>query len=64
MRSGAASGQAFLKTGTLSDTRALAGYVRAQSGRIYAVAAIVTHANAAKGTPALDAVIEWVAREN
>ena len=63
MRSGAANGQAFLKTGTLSDTRALAGYVRAQSGKIYAVAAIVTHANAAKGTPALDAVIEWIARE-
>jgi hypothetical protein len=41
MRSGAASGQAFLKTGTLSDTRALAGYVRGRSGRLYAVAAIV-----------------------
>jgi serine-type D-Ala-D-Ala carboxypeptidase/endopeptidase (penicillin-binding protein 4) len=37
--------------------------VRAKSGRVYAVAAIVTHPNAAKGTPALDALIEWVARE-
>jgi D-alanyl-D-alanine carboxypeptidase/D-alanyl-D-alanine-endopeptidase (penicillin-binding protein 4) len=63
MRSGAASGQAFLKTGTLSDTRALAGYVRGKSGRIYAVTAIVTHPNAAKGTPVLDSLIEWVARE-
>jgi len=63
MRSGSASGQAFLKTGTLSDTRALAGYVRGKSGRVYAVAAIVTHPQAAKGTPALDALIEWVARE-
>jgi D-alanyl-D-alanine carboxypeptidase/D-alanyl-D-alanine-endopeptidase (penicillin-binding protein 4) len=63
MRNGSASGQAFLKTGTLSDTRALAGYVRGKSGRVYAVAAIVTHAQAAKGTPALDALIEWVARE-
>ena len=63
MRSGPASGQAFLKTGTLSDTRALAGYVRGKSGRIYAVAAIVTHPEAARGTPALDALIEWVARE-
>ena len=63
MRSGAASGQAFLKTGTLSDTRALAGYVRGRSGKVYAVTAIVTHPNAAKGTPALDALIEWVARE-
>ena len=62
MRSGAASGQAFLKTGTLSDTRALAGYVRAKSGKVYAVTAIVNHADAAKGRPALDALIEWVAQ--
>ena len=63
MRHGSATGQAFLKTGTLSDTRALAGYVRAKSGKVYAVAAIVTHPSAAKGTPALDALIEWVANE-
>lgn len=62
MRSGAASGQAFLKTGTLSDTRALAGYVRARSGKVYAVTAIVNHADAAKGRSALDALIEWVAQ--
>ena len=61
MRGGAASGHAYLKTGTLSDTRALAGYVRARSGKVYAVTAIVNHAEAAKGTPALDALIEWVA---
>ena len=42
MTSGAATGQAYLKTGTLSDTRALAGYVRAKSGRVYAVSMIVT----------------------
>jgi hypothetical protein len=35
-----------------------------KSGRVYAVAAIVTHPDAAKGTPALDALIEWVARES
>jgi D-alanyl-D-alanine carboxypeptidase/D-alanyl-D-alanine-endopeptidase (penicillin-binding protein 4) len=63
MKGGAASGVAFLKTGTLSDTRALAGYVRGKSGKVYAVTAIVTHPDAAKGTPALDAVIEWLARE-
>ena len=63
MRNGAATGQAWLKTGTLSDTRALAGYVRAKSGTVYAVTAIVTDAQAAKGTPALDALIEWIARK-
>jgi len=62
MTSGAATGQAYLKTGTLSDTRALAGYVRAKSGRVYAVSMIVTDPEAAKGTPALDSLVEWIAR--
>jgi len=62
MKSGAATGQAYLKTGTLSDTRALAGYVRAKSGRVYAVSMIVTDPAAAKGTPVLDSLVEWVAR--
>ena len=63
MTSGAATGQAYLKTGTLSDTRALAGYVRAKSGRVYAVSMIVTDPEAAKGTPALDSLVEWIARD-
>jgi len=62
MTNGAATGQAYLKTGTLSDTRALAGYVRAKSGRVYAVSLIVTDPDAAKGTLALDSLVEWVAR--
>ncbi len=62
MTSGAATGQAYLKTGTLSDTRALAGYVRAKSGRVYAVSMVVTDPAAAKGRPALDSLVEWVAR--
>jgi len=59
---GKAQGRAYLKTGTLNDTRALAGYVRSLSGRLYAVSAMVNHADAAAGRPALDAFIEWVAR--
>lgn len=62
MMQGAATGHAFLKTGTLRDTRALAGYVRAKSGKVYAVAAMVNHPQATLGLPALDALIEWVAR--
>ena len=62
MTNGAATGQAYLKTGTLSDTRALAGYVRAKSGRVYAMSLIVTDPDAAKGTLALDSLVEWVAR--
>jgi D-alanyl-D-alanine carboxypeptidase/D-alanyl-D-alanine-endopeptidase (penicillin-binding protein 4) len=60
---GAATGRAFLKTGTLRDTRALAGYVRGASGRVYAVALLVNHPEAARATPALDAVVEWLARQ-
>lgn len=62
MQHGMAAGQAYLKTGTLLDTRALAGYVRSRSGRVYAVAAMVNHPDAARATPALDAFIEWVVR--
>jgi len=61
MTQGRATGRAFLKTGTLLDTRALAGYVQAASGITYAVAALVNHPEAARATPALDRLIEWVA---
>ena len=61
MSGGAAAGRAHLKTGTGGDTRALAGYVRCVSGRTHAVAAFVNHPDAASATPALDAVIEWLA---
>lgn len=62
MTRGAAAGQAHLKTGTLLDTRALAGYVKGRSGRVFAVAALVNHPDAGRATPALDALIEWLAR--
>ena len=62
MRNGSATGQAFLKTGTLSDTRALAGYVRSRSGVVYAVTAIVNHPDAARARAALDVFIGWVAK--
>ncbi|MEN9630252.1 MAG: D-alanyl-D-alanine carboxypeptidase/D-alanyl-D-alanine-endopeptidase [Pseudomonadota bacterium] len=62
MQGGAAAGQAFLKTGTLLDTRALAGYVRSRSGQVYAVAVFVNHPEAGRATPSIDAVIEHLAR--
>lgn len=60
MTSSVARGKAFLKTGTLIDTRSLAGYVLAKSGRTYAVVAIINDPKATKGVPALDAFIEWI----
>ena len=62
MLGGQAMGQAFLKTGSLNDTRALAGYVRAASGRMYAVALMVNATDPARGRPALDAMVEWLAK--
>ena len=61
MTAGPARGLAHLKTGTLSDTRALAGYVRAKSGKVYAVSLIVTNPAAAGATRSLDEVVEWIA---
>ena len=58
-RSGAA-GSAHIKTGLLSDTRAIAGYVLAASGKRYVVVAFINHANAGAGQPALDALLNWV----
>jgi serine-type D-Ala-D-Ala carboxypeptidase/endopeptidase (penicillin-binding protein 4) len=62
LQHGAATGQAHLKTGTLLDARALAGYVQARSGRTLAVALFVNHPQAAHATGAMDAVIEALAR--
>lgn len=60
MTHGQATGRAFLKTGTLLDTRALAGYVHGR-GTIYALAVLVNHPEAQRATPMLDALVEWVA---
>jgi len=57
-----AEGWARLKTGTLKDAAALAGYVRDSRGDLWVVAAMVNHDDAAKGRPVLDALAEWVAR--
>jgi serine-type D-Ala-D-Ala carboxypeptidase/endopeptidase (penicillin-binding protein 4) len=56
-----AQGWARLKTGTLKNVTALAGTVRDTRGDTWIVAAFINHNDAAKGRPALDALIEWVA---
>jgi D-alanyl-D-alanine carboxypeptidase/D-alanyl-D-alanine-endopeptidase (penicillin-binding protein 4) len=53
-------GAAHMKTGLLEDTRAVAGYVLAASGRRYVVVAIINHHNARYGTGAHDALLELV----
>jgi D-alanyl-D-alanine carboxypeptidase/D-alanyl-D-alanine-endopeptidase (penicillin-binding protein 4) len=54
-------GQAHLKTGTLRDSRALAGYVRGASGKRYILVSLVNDPGAAAVRPFDDAVVEWLA---
>jgi D-alanyl-D-alanine carboxypeptidase/D-alanyl-D-alanine-endopeptidase (penicillin-binding protein 4) len=54
------AGRAHIKTGSLADVRAIAGYVLAASGKRYVVVGIVNHPNAGGASPALDALLEWV----
>jgi serine-type D-Ala-D-Ala carboxypeptidase/endopeptidase (penicillin-binding protein 4) len=56
----AAIGQAQLKTGTLKDVSAIAGYANAQNGQRYSLVGIINHPNAPAARPALDALVEWV----
>jgi D-alanyl-D-alanine carboxypeptidase/D-alanyl-D-alanine-endopeptidase (penicillin-binding protein 4) len=58
-RSRAQAGRAHLKTGSLRDVAAVAGYVLGTSGRRYVLVAIVQHANAQAARPALDALVQW-----
>ncbi|MBS1169153.1 MAG: dacB [Burkholderiaceae bacterium] len=54
------AGHAHIKTGSLRNVRAIAGYVLAASGKRYVVVCFINHPNAAAGRPALDALLEWV----
>jgi D-alanyl-D-alanine carboxypeptidase/D-alanyl-D-alanine-endopeptidase (penicillin-binding protein 4) len=58
-----AIGNARLKTGTLRDVTALAGYAWGRSGRKYIVVGIINHPNAAAAKPALDRLLEWAVRD-
>lgn len=54
------AGQAHIKTGLLSDVRAMAGYVLDQRGRRQVVVMIVNHPNAHQTQGAMDALLRWV----
>jgi D-alanyl-D-alanine carboxypeptidase/D-alanyl-D-alanine-endopeptidase (penicillin-binding protein 4) len=57
---GSTPGRAHLKTGSMRDVAAIAGYVLADGGRRYVLVAIVNDPNAAAARPALDAAVDWV----
>ena len=54
------AGRAWIKTGSLSGVRSIAGYVDAASGRRWAVVLIVNGPRADGSVPAQDALIRWV----
>ena len=57
-----AEGRARMKTGTLRNVVALAGYVQDQQDRMWVVAATLNHDSApAKGHAVLDSIVDWVA---
>jgi len=55
-----ARGHAHIKTGTINEVRAMAGYVLDRHGRRHAVVMMVNHAKAADSQAAQDALLEWV----
>ena len=62
-RSRVSQGWAHLKTGSLRDATALAGYVHTPSGRRLVVVSIINHPNAAAARPALEALVDWAVKE-
>ena len=54
------AGNAHIKTGLLSDARAIAGYVLDRGGRRHVVVMIVNHPKAPQADAAMDALLEWV----
>ena len=63
MRDAATQGMAHLKTGSLRDTRALAGYVLGASGRRYVIVSFVNDDRAEAVRGFNDALITWIAEQ-
>ncbi len=53
-------GNAHIKTGTLRDVRAIAGYVAAANGETYVVVSLINDPHAEAARAAHDALLEWV----
>ncbi len=56
----AARGHAHIKTGTLRDVRAIAGYVTAANGENYVVVSVINDINAHAAEAVHDTLLEWV----
>jgi serine-type D-Ala-D-Ala carboxypeptidase/endopeptidase (penicillin-binding protein 4) len=56
-------GLAHLKTGSLNEVSGVAGYVHGPQGRRYVLVAIANHRRAGAIRPAVQALVEWAARQ-
>lgn len=56
-------GLAHLKSGSLNEVSAVAGYVHGPQGRRYVLVAIANHRRASAFRPAVQALVEWAARQ-
>jgi serine-type D-Ala-D-Ala carboxypeptidase/endopeptidase (penicillin-binding protein 4) len=54
------AGRAHIKTGLLTDVRAVAGYVLAASGKRYVVTCLVNHPEAGRALEMQDLLLQWV----
>ncbi|KAE8761150.1 D-alanyl-D-alanine carboxypeptidase/D-alanyl-D-alanine-endopeptidase [Paraburkholderia madseniana] len=55
-----AGGNAHIKTGTLRDVRAIAGYVASSDGNSYVVVSLINDPHSEAARAAHDALLEWV----
>lgn len=62
LRSNSRAGRMHVKTGTLDEVSAIAGYVYARSGKMYTVTGILNHelADRGPGVELMDALLAWV----
>lgn len=62
----AATGRAWIKTGTLNNVTSMAGYVKGLSGQDYVVVGLINSEqalNAYTARPVLDAMLDWTAQQ-
>ncbi len=57
------AGQAFLKTGSLRDVSAVAGYAQSPGGPRFVVVGLINHPQASAARPALDALVQWALQQ-
>jgi len=57
-------GSAHLKTGSLNEVTAIAGFVHGASGKRYVLVALANHPNAHAARAAFDALVNWTTQDS